>query len=288
MFRSIIPLHCLHPLDVTQASIRWQLNKRDEHGQPSYFHTVDLILSDVLTTAAKLPLKEPQLQLIQGDSKLEIARTRASAFLTSVTNKQFLPIDMSVDQSLPQRILAALQRSGIKIDGIKTTIDVYFDTAAKVAIELSLPTSPRESLAMAQDKYATRTRFGNSTLLTLLVTDTDDLRKQLGTLSSPITYPLIIKPSKGWSSEGVFKVISESELFTSFSQLNTFQPSVKVIVETYVDGPEFDANFLLWDAKWSTISLAAPTCRAPPCQSLISKNSRCSTHPISSLLKKRC
>ena len=437
MFCLIFPLHCLHHLDVTQASIRWQLNKRDKHGQLSYFQTVDVILSDVLTSAAKLPSKEPQLLLIQGHSKLEIARTRASAFLTSVTNNvlkegshdvaiklvlpvedgyvvrsdyleqrlygcpnaqlvegfampreylrrptlssdslqsfsdilvsaaggivlgdakpklastaledfsatpasaarrlsgnsatgksknallseleeellgrysltwlipepipertiailghrslfmmerwirgghalgckvliigqhgswleepqyaglidQFLPIDMSVDQSLPQRILDALQKSGIKIDGITTTIDVCFDAAAKVAIELGLPTSPRESLAMAQDKYATRTRFGNSVPLTLLVTDIDDLRKQLGTLTSPITYPLIVKPSKGWSSEGVFKVMSESELFTSVSALNTFQPGVKVIVETYVDGPEVDANFLLWDGE---------------------------------------
>lgn len=132
--------------------------------------------------------------------------------------EDFLPIDMSVDQSLPQRILDALQKSGIKIDGITTTIDVYFDAAAKVAIELNLPTSPRESLAMAQDKYATRTRFGNSTQLTLLITDIDDLRKQLGTLTSPITYPLIFKPSRGSSSEGVFEVISESELYVAVSK----------------------------------------------------------------------
>ena len=437
MFRSMTPLHCLHQLDIRQASSRWQLNKRDKHGQPSHFQTVDLILSDVSTTAAKLPSKEPQLQLIQGHPKLEIARTRVSAFLTSVTNnvmkesshdvaiklvlpvedgyvvrsdylqqrlygcpnvqlvegflnpreylrrpilsparlqsfsnilasaaggivlgdakpklastaledfsatpasaagrlslnsatgksklallseldeellgryslpwlipepipertiailghrslfmmerwirggralgckvlifgqhgswlqepqyagliEQFLPIDMSVDQSLPQRILDALQKSGIKIYGITTTIDVYFDATAKVAIELSLPTSPRESLAMAQDKYATRTRFGNSTPLTQLVTDIEDLRKQLGTLTSPIIYSLTVKPSKRWSSEGVFKVISESELFTSVSQLNTFQPGVKVIVKTYIDGPEVDTNFLLWDGE---------------------------------------
>ena len=437
MLCSIFTLHCLHQLDVTQASIRWRLNKRDNHGQPSYFQSVDVILSDVLTTPAKLPSKEPQLQLIQGHSQLDIARTKASAFLTLMINnalkenlhdlaiklvlpvedgyvvrsdyleqrlygcpnaqlvegfvipreyikrpilssaglqnfsiilasasggivlgdaepklastaledfsttrasavgrisaksvpgklkdallseleeellgryslpwlipapipertiailghrslfmmekwirsghalgckvlifgqhgswledpqyagliEQFLPIDMSVDQSLPQRILDALQKFGVKIDGITTTIDVYFDAAAKVAIELSLPTSPRESLAMAQDKYATRTRFGNSAQLTLLITDIDDLREQLGTLTSPITYPLIVKPSKGWSSEGVFKVISDSELFTAVSKLNTFQPGVKVIVETYVDGPEVDANFLLWDGE---------------------------------------
>ena len=437
MFRLKFPCHCLYHPDVTQACIRWHLNNTPKDAQTSYFQTVDLIISDVLTTTAELPSEVPQLQLIQGHSKLEIARARASVFLTSVINdvlkigsqgaalklilpvkngyvvrsdylkqrlygcpnaqlvegfvapreylrkpqlssaglqsfsdilasaaggivlgdakpklastaledfsavpasaagglsltsatgksqslllselegelvgryslpwlipdpipertiailghrslfmmerwirgghalgckvlvfgqrgswfeesqykglvEEFLPIDMTVDQDFPRRILDALQESGHQIDGITTTIDVYFDAAAKVSLELGLHTSPIESLAMAQDKYATRTRFGNSTPLTLLVTDVDDLREKLGTITSPVTYPIIVKPSKGWSSEGVFKVTSESELFTAVSKLNTFQPGVKIIVETYVDGPEVDANFLLWDGE---------------------------------------
>ncbi len=437
MFRLEFRFHCLYDPDVTQACVQWHLNNKHKHGQTSYFQTVDLIISDVLTTAVELSSKVPQLQLLHGHSKLEISRTRASVFLTSVINdvlkigshgaalkfilpvedgyvvrsdyleqrlygcpnaqlvegfvapreylrkpklssaglqsfsdilasaaggivlgdakpklastaledfsaspasavgglslisatgksqtlllseleeellgryslpwlipqpvseqtiailghrslfmmerwirgghalgckvlvfgqrgswledpqydgliKKFLPIDMTVDQGLPQRILDALQKSGHQVDGITTTIDVYFDAAAKVSMELGLHTSPIESLAMAQDKYVTRTRFGNSTPLTLLVTDIDDLRKRLDTLTSPITYPIIVKPSKGWSSEGVFKVNTESELFTSVSKVNAFQPGVKVIVETYVDGPEVDANFLLWDGE---------------------------------------
>jgi len=420
---------------VTQASIRWHLNNEDKHGEDSFFQTVDLILSDILTTAGEPSTEEYQLRLIQGDDKLEIAKTKASVFLTSVVNntlkqgsqgavmklvlpasdgyvvrsdyleqrlygcpnvqlveglvaprqhlpkpeissaclqsfsdilasaagaivlgdakpklastaledfsevprsakkalslssptaktqesllselerelfgrfslpwlisepipertiailghrslfmmerwirgahalgckvlvfgqhgsffeepqyagliEQFVPIDMTVDQNLAQRILDALEKSDHKLDGITSTIDVYFDAAAKVSLELNLHTSPIESIAMAQDKYATRTRFGNSTPLMLLATDCDDLRKQIDALASCIIYPLIVKPSKGWSSEGVFKVTTESELFTSVSKLNTFQPGVKVIVETYVDGPEVDANFLLWD-----------------------------------------
>ena len=435
MFRSMLRFRCLHWPDVTQAAIRWHVNRQDENCQPSYFQTVDLILSDVITTTARLSTRNPQAQLIQGCLRIEIIKTRALAFLTSVINdvlkqgshgvaiklvlpvengyvvrsdhleqrlygcpnaqlvegfvapreylkrpnlssaslesfsdilasaaggivlgdakpklastaledfsstvasaagklsmtsaigksqyalllelekellgryslpwlipepipertiailghrslfmmerwirgghalgckvlifgphgswleepqytglvEQFLPIDMTADQNLAQRILDALQESGSKIDGITTTMDVYFDAAAQVSLELGLHTSPRESIAMAQDKYATRTRFGNSTPLTLLVTNIDDLRKQLGTLVLPITYPLIVKPSRGWCSEGVFKVTTESELFTAVSKLNTFQPGVRVIVETYVDGPEVDANFLLWD-----------------------------------------
>ena len=62
--------------------------------------------------------------------------------------EDFLPIDVSVDQSLPQRVLDALQKSSIKIDGITTTINVYFDAAAKIAIELNLPNSPCSSPAL--------------------------------------------------------------------------------------------------------------------------------------------
>ena len=413
------------------------MNNEHKHGETQYFQTVDLILSDVLTTVAELPSTVPQLQLIQDHSKLEITRTRGSAFLTSVINdvlkigsngvaiklvlpvedgyvvrsdfleqrlygcpnvqlvegfvaprqylskpnissaslqsfseilasaaggivlgdpkpklastaledfsptpasaagglslqsatgesqclllselekellgryslpwlipepipertiailghrtlfmmerwirgahdlgcnvlifgqrgswleqpkyagliEQFLPIDMTADEGLAQRILDALQECGQKIDGITTTIDIYFEAAAKVSLKLELHTSPIKSLTMAQDKYATRTQFGNSTPLTLLVNNVDDLRKQLGTLELPITYPIIVKPSKGWSSEGVFKVTSESELFTSVSKLNTLQPGVKVIVESYIDGPEVDANFLMWEGE---------------------------------------
>jgi len=163
--------------------------------------------------------------------------------------EEFLAIDMSVDQGLPSRIVDALQNSGHKIDGITTTIDVYFDAVAKVSMELGLHTSPIESLNMAQDKYATRTRFGNETPVSLLITGVEDLRQRVSSGTSNLTYPLIVKPSKGWCSEGVFKVTNENDLFVAVEKLSVFQPGIKIIVETYVDGPEVDANFLLWDGE---------------------------------------
>lgn len=130
-----------------------------------------------------------------------------------------------------------------------TTIDVYFDAAAKVSTELGLNTSPIESLNMAQDKYATRTRFGNETPVSLLISGVEDLRQRVTSGTSKLTYPLIVKPSKCWASEGVFKVTNENDLFVSVEKLSVFQPGIKIIVETYVDGPEVDANFLLWDGE---------------------------------------
>ena len=162
--------------------------------------------------------------------------------------EQYLPIDMSVDQDLPSRILNVLRESGHTIDGITTTIDVYHDAAATVCGILNLPTSPIESIGVSQDKYATRTLFGNETQ-SLLVTDAIDLRRQMEAGNESLKYPLIVKPSKGWCSEGVFKVIDEKELFAAVGKLTNFAPNTKIIVEDYVDGPEFDANFLLWEGE---------------------------------------
>ena len=162
--------------------------------------------------------------------------------------EKFVPIDMNVDQGLPSRILGALQESGHTIDGITTAIDVYFDAVARVSKSLNLPTSPIESIDISQDKYTTRTLFGNEAQ-NLLVTNAEDLRQQLEASSMDLSYPLIVKPSKGWSSEGVFKVTTEKELFAAVRKLAGFAPNIKIIVENYVDGPEIDANFLLWEGE---------------------------------------
>ncbi|KAI9721472.1 MAG: hypothetical protein M1812_002234 [Candelaria pacifica] len=162
--------------------------------------------------------------------------------------EQFIPIDMSIDQGLPTRIVDALQACGRTIDGITTTIDVYFDAAARVSEILNIPTSPIESIAISQDKYLTQTLFGNNTQ-SLLVSDLNDLRQQIEAGTESLTYPLIVKPSKGWSSEGVFKVTCREELFAAVRKVSSFAAGIKIIVESYVDGPEIDANFLMWEGE---------------------------------------
>ncbi len=162
--------------------------------------------------------------------------------------EQFIPIDMSIDQGLPTRIMDALRACGRTIDGITTTIDVYFDATARVSRILNIPTSPIESIGISQDKYLTQTLFGNDTQ-SLLVSGGEDLRQQMKASIESLTYPLIVKPSRGWSSEGVFKVNSEEELFAAVRKLASFAAGIKIIVESYVDGPEVDANFLMWEGE---------------------------------------
>ncbi|KAM5479386.1 hypothetical protein MaudMau93_007878 [Microsporum audouinii] len=68
-----------------------------------------------------------------------------------------------------------------------------------------------------------------------------------------LTYPLIVKPSKGWSSEGVWKVENEQELREKVPLLwresFTAWHGHDVVIETYIDGPEVDTNMVLVDGE---------------------------------------
>ena len=163
--------------------------------------------------------------------------------------EEFLAIDMNVDEDFPSRVLEALQLSGHKIDGIISATDIYFDAVAQVSLELDLHTSPIKSIRMDQDKYATRTRFGNEIPISMLVTSVEDLRGQIKTGPSQLTYPLIVKASNDWCSEGVFEVADEEDLFVAVEISSVYQPGVKIIVESYIDGPEVNAHFLLWNGE---------------------------------------
>ncbi|KAK0729899.1 hypothetical protein B0H67DRAFT_677843 [Lasiosphaeris hirsuta] len=62
-------------------------------------------------------------------------------------------------------------------------------------------------------------------------------------------FPAIVKPCRGYSSDGVFHVGSLSELSTAASSINTERHGNAFVVEKYCSGPEVDANFVLLDGE---------------------------------------
>jgi biotin carboxylase len=62
-----------------------------------------------------------------------------------------------------------------------------------------------------------------------------------------------VKPSKGWSSEGVWKVANEKELrekvLSLWRESFTAWHGYDVVIEAYIDGHEVDANMVLVDGK---------------------------------------
>ena len=161
--------------------------------------------------------------------------------------ENYIDIDMEFDGGLADRIADALIKDGTTYDGITTFTDTYFIDVAKAAIRLNLPTAPLSAVENAVDKYKTRSLFPGD-CNSFQVDSSADLRQSMsdGLVTS---YPLIAKPSQGWASEGVTKVTNEVELFAAVAALEPVRPGTQIIIETYLDGPEVDANFVLQDGK---------------------------------------
>ncbi|KAJ7747786.1 ATP-grasp domain-containing protein [Mycena metata] len=168
----------------------------------------------------------------------------------------FIPIDMTIDDALPGRIVAAVRSyTGFdEIHGILTGHDRYLVSTAKAAAILGLPASPIRAHEIATDKYAMR-RFEVESQRTefqfLRFSNLEEIHKRLTAADDPVVirYPAIVKPVSGYLSEGVARVGNDTELLASVARVDNKRHGHAVIVETYIDGPEFDANIVLCNGE---------------------------------------
>ncbi|KAL3477163.1 hypothetical protein BJX99DRAFT_226480 [Aspergillus californicus] len=156
--------------------------------------------------------------------------------------KGFLPVELEPPSLLRDRVLQAL--AGRKVDGIVTFCDSYQVAVAEAADRLGLPTAPAEAYGIATDKYRTGVSEGRPAYL---VNSLDGALEvvQRGDLD----YPFIVKPCKGFLSEGVFKIDGVEGLSRAFQGVNEDRHGTEVVLEQYCDGPEVDINFVLSEGE---------------------------------------
>ncbi|KAF7862878.1 uncharacterized protein EAF02_010427 [Botrytis sinoallii] len=171
--------------------------------------------------------------------------------------EDFVPLDMTLDEDMPQRIASAVSAYPKQIDGIIGMYEPLLTIVAEAATLLGFSTSSPKSVSMARDKYQTR-QFNQSLFCYRIqnIPDLEDVVARYRTVA-PLSLPLIVKPANGWASEGVCKVTCEDELRDAVLRL--WQPPFSekygrdsqglVLVEPYVDGPEVDANLVLVDGE---------------------------------------
>ena len=165
----------------------------------------------------------------------------------------FLAIDMTTDSGLPERIVSAIVGSGHVVEGITTYSDKYLQSTAVAAATLGLPTSPPDAFRKCVDKYLTRLLTKDSTCQSLRVSDKEELEKLLGNGNLELRYPLVVKPCGGTASEGVRKVWNISELRIAAENIFDIKLSSRygtaTLIESYIEGPEIDMNFVLYNGK---------------------------------------
>lgn len=173
----------------------------------------------------------------------------------------FIPTDMTEDTGVVGRFVAAVKSYPLPIDGIFTLSDNFFVAVAKAAETLGLPTSPVSAYETAVDKYRSRL-LQDEPGKTARVTSVAELDVLLRNpdLFSP-SFPMIVKPTKGWSSEGVSKVRKLEDLSIAVDKATSRHGSAAVI-EPFFDGPEMDVNFVLLEGDIMFCEIADE----PPCQ----------------------
>jgi biotin carboxylase len=107
-----------------------------------------------------------------------------------------------------------------------------------------MPTASAEAFEIATDKYRTGVFEGRPAFLVRSV------KEALGVLQrGELEYPFIVKPCKGFLSEGVFKVHSPHELASAIRGVNLDRHGAEFVLEAYCDGPEVDINFVLSEGE---------------------------------------
>lgn len=166
----------------------------------------------------------------------------------------FIPVDIEVNQGFTQRIVNAVQGYKHPVDGLMTISDVRLPGVAKACELLGLATSPFTAFQNAGDKARTRMleRDANESFTLSNAADLSSLFES--ERGRQLNFPLVVKPSLGWNSNCVTKVWSHEELVTAIRRASerhadAASPSLGVVVEPYIDGPEVDANIVLLDGK---------------------------------------
>ncbi|KAK0653024.1 hypothetical protein B0T16DRAFT_347673 [Cercophora newfieldiana] len=173
----------------------------------------------------------------------------------------FISTDMSEDENTVNRFVAAVKSYPLPIDGIFTLSDNFFVAVAKAAELLGLPTSPVSAFETSVDKYRSRL-LQDEPGKTARVSSVAELNALLETPDRFLpSFPLIVKPTKGWSSECVSKVRKVEDLSVAVEKATARHGSTAVI-EPFFDGPEMDVNFVLLDGEILFCEIADE----PPCQ----------------------
>jgi hypothetical protein len=151
----------------------------------------------------------------------------------------------AADTKLADRIVASVRSYDKPIDGIITFWERYQADVAHAAKRLGLPTlgSP-EGYRIATDKYKTSIFAGHDGFRAYSAEEAVRLAQE-----KKVEFPLIVKPCRGTSSDGVTRVSSLSELTAAASLINTERHGKEFVVEKYCPGPEVDANFVLMDGE---------------------------------------
>ena len=151
-------------------------------------------------------------------------------------------------------ILAAARKNAI--DGILTTSDFPVRTVAAVAAEMGLPGVAMTAAEICTDKFLQREALGRAGLPMpqhLLLGPEDPI--------SPLSFafPVIVKPVDSSASRGVRRVDHAEQLPLAVQFARANGRCGRIVIEEWVEGPEFSVEVLIQHKIAHIIAITAKT-----------------------------
>jgi biotin carboxylase len=158
------------------------------------------------------------------------------------------------------RLAETLKTEAAGLTGIMTAGTDFSASVAFAAEKLGLPGIPYETALDASDKERMRRRFEAAGVPS----------PQFIILSAPpaslcgIAYPVVVKPVDNMGARGCRRVDTEQELHAAVENALHFSRSSRVIVEEYMDGPEFSLDAIVYRGEITLCGLADRHIFFPP------------------------
>lgn len=167
------------------------------------------------------------------------------------------------ESDVGMRVETALAEADIKVDGVHSPYEQGIVVASTIANHLGLAGNPVKAYTTARDKSATREACraeGIPMPRSGVAISKDELTK----VTEHVGFPVIIKPSSGAGSCGVFRANSLEEAHEAFDKieedlksnwaLSSIGMQNVVLVEQLLVGPEFDVDVIMYDGEARFIS----------------------------------
>ncbi|KAF2967577.1 hypothetical protein GQX73_g5994 [Xylaria multiplex] len=160
--------------------------------------------------------------------------------------KATVPLEcpLDPDPGFVSRVVDAVRSYNGHLDGILTFRDHYKPFVARAAVELSMPTYSVEGYDIATDKFKTSVHEGHQAYNASGAEEASAIVHK-----NNLEFPLIIKPTNGFLSEGVFRIEDHTQLGLCVGNINTERHGKEFVIEKYCEGPEVDANLVLCDGE---------------------------------------
>jgi S-sulfo-L-cysteine synthase (3-phospho-L-serine-dependent) len=174
-----------------------------------------------------------------------------------------VPIETDLDDW--EAVEAALRRQHDRrpVDAVLSVRDSYVPLAAYLADRLEVRGLALQAALNCHDKSRMRAALHGAGLPNPRYAVVSDPQETSG-VAAAVGFPAIAKLARGAGGAGVRLCRTEEELQAAVTELSELRPGVDLVVEEYLDGPEYAVQTVTVDGRTEVLSVLAEHVGPPP------------------------